>query len=258
MSNVGAELCAHSAMRHVFTRKWNGIVMLIAIEKRIPKKERIYDKLGSLSTHLRSKSIAVKLDKIVAKLPDCIEPRLVYSRWKISSCADRIIFENGLALNSRNLAMITHKATTACCFVATLGPRIDREINALMQAGKLSEAFLLDTAASLAIEDTVEMFCSSMHTTARQQGNAATIRFSPGYCDCRVNEQKTLFELVSAEKIGVKLTESALMQPRKTISGIFGIVPARNMEHYQAYVPCRECRRQNCISRRDAYPLKAV
>ncbi len=232
--------------------------MLVTLKKQIPEKDRIYSHLGNSRARSRSKSIRVKIKKITETLPDYIEPRLVYSKWRVDTGTDCIKFENGLELRSRKFAMIMRHATEAYCFVATIGSRIDRKIKKLMKDNKLSDAYLLDTAGSFAIEDAVEQFCNEIHKEAEQKAMTTTIRFSPGYCDCSVSEQRKLFRLVTAEKIGVSLTDACLMQPRKTISGIFGIVPPQNIKHYSAYIPCRDCSRQKCMSRREEYQSKSI
>jgi hypothetical protein len=228
--------------------------MLVTLEKHVPEYESIYKQIGNTPARSRSKSIGIKLEKICERLPAYIEPCLTYSTWRITAGMGCLKFENGLALKSPTLARIMRHATEACCFVATLGGRIDREIEKLMKARKFSEAYLLDAAGSLAIEDAVESFCHDRQTSFQLQGMTTTMRFSPGYCDCPVSEQQALFRLVSADSIGVTLSDTSMMQPRKTISGLFGVVPRRNMPLYSAYSPCKDCSRRTCRSRREEQP----
>jgi hypothetical protein len=48
------------------------------------------------------------------------------------------------------------------------------------------------------------------------------------------------------DEIGVRISDSCLMSPRKSISGVFGIVP----ENSPLYNPCIDCRKTHCEARR--------
>jgi len=95
------------------------------------------------------------------------------------------------------------------------------------------------------LADSVE---SQISEVAHNQGFTISRRFSPGYCDWDVEQQRILFEAVDGEKAGVELTETCLMLPRKSISGIIGISLAdRGIENYN---PCPTCDKTDCIGRR--------
>ncbi|MCF0209200.1 MAG: methionine synthase, partial [Bacteroidaceae bacterium] len=74
-----------------------------------------------------------------------------------------------------------------------------------------------------------------------------TNRFSPGYCGWHVREQKLLFSTFPlAEPCGVKLTDSCLMLPIKSVSGVIGIGEnVRKLEY-----TCGLCDYANCYKRR--------
>ena len=79
-----------------------------------------------------------------------------------------------------------------------------------------------------------------------KEGKKITNRFSPGYCGWNVSEQHKLFSLLPGNFCGIRLTESALMDPVKSVSGIIGIGPdVRRMPY-----TCSLCDMKNCIYRR--------
>lgn len=55
------------------------------------------------------------------------------------------------------------------------------------------------------------------------EGMVTTNRFNPGYCGWDVTEQHKLFSLMADNYCGIRLTESALMDPVKSGSGFIGI-----------------------------------
>ncbi|KAB2838638.1 MAG: hypothetical protein F9K45_11080, partial [Melioribacteraceae bacterium] len=72
-----------------------------------------------------------------------------------------------------------------------------------------------------------------------------TNRYSPGYCNWKVNEQHLLFSLLPKNFCGIKLTDSALMLPIKSISGIIGIGEKVKYSEYS----CNECNIKDCTYR---------
>ena len=67
--------------------------------------------------------------------------------------------------------------------------------------------------------------------------------FSPGYCEWSVAEQQKLFSLLPDKFCGVQLSESSLMYPIKSVSGIIGIGTGVEQKGYQ----CNWCNDLNCI-----------
>ena len=56
----------------------------------------------------------------------------------------------------------------------------------------------------------------------KKQGYARTMRYSPGYGDWPLAKQSQLLKLVGSDRIGVTLTESSIMIPRKSVSAVIG------------------------------------
>lgn len=74
-----------------------------------------------------------------------------------------------------------------------------------------------------------------------------TNRFSPGYCGWNLSEQKGLFACMPAGVCDVTLTESCLMYPIKSVSGLIGFG-----EHVKNKVhECDLCdKRAECLQRK--------
>ena len=73
-----------------------------------------------------------------------------------------------------------------------------------------------------------------------------TNRYSPGYCGWHVSEQQLLFPLFEGHTCGVRLTDSSLMLPIKSVSGIIGIgEKVRKLDY-----TCGLCDFEKCYKRR--------
>ena len=180
----------------------------------------------------------------------------MYRMLRIASCDGSLQLEDDLRFNSLKAAKLFHGCTDVCCFLATLGNKIDKEIVRLTSRKRSPDAYILDAMGSNAIENVVERFHGRAKKRMLSKDKAVTLRLSPGYCDWPLREQKKIFSLLDSEKIGVELTASSLMQPRKTISGIFGIMPPSANCKTAAYNPCSDCRKEHCIARRKEFIYK--
>ena len=89
--------------------------------------------------------------------------------------------------------------------------------------GDAALSYLVDTVASVTEEQATDVLHDHIEKQMQMQGLKITNRYSPGYCDWSVSEQHLLFSFLPANFCGITLTESSLMVPIKSVSGIIGI-----------------------------------
>lgn len=131
-------------------------------------------------------------------------------------------------------------------FAATLGAEADALLRRAQQRS-MREAVLLDAAGSAAIENVCDNLCADL--AAALAPRFLTDRFSPGYGDLPLEDQRALFRALDVtRRIGVSLTESLLMLPQKSVTALLGVSdrpqPRRG--------GCESCaNRENCELRKD-------
>lgn len=103
-------------------------------------------------------------------------------------------------------------------FLATLGPRLDEEIDSL--ASTPSMQVVLDAAASEAAEACARWIQRRESALALSTGARALQRFSPGYGDFSLGYQHWFAGRFPS--LGVRVEASGMMVPRKTVSGVIG------------------------------------
>ncbi len=185
-------------------------------------------------------------------LASVLSPRLVFSTHRISDLDGRTVrLENGATLRSEKLARAVSNCEYLVCFIGTVGKSIEEQINGLTEERKVSDACVVDAIGSAAAENSVERFHQGADQHAQALSYGTTMRFSPGYCDWSIREQITLFRLVNAKSIGVSLSTCALMTPRKSVSGVFGLAPGVSSVELP-YNPCHHCGNTGCFSRRSS------
>ena len=127
---------------------------------------------------------------------------------------------------SRALARLLAPCPEALVFVLTAGSGIERRVRELLDEKLLLEGFLMDTAGWAAIEALVRGLRRHLAEAERPAGRALTHRLAPGYCDWAVDEQLALLGVFGGAPLPVTVNEAACLSPKKSISGIFGVVPA--------------------------------
>lgn len=175
-------------------------------------------------------------------------PRLHYQDKKIDSInKEAVNIRGGKAFRSSKLSKVMKHCEKIICFIATIGSGIEKEIVRLIGENRLSDAYILDSMGSVAVENMVEKFHQRITAKYESEDKGVTLRFSPGYCDWPITEQKKIFTLFDSNATGIELLDSCMMRPRKSVSGAFGIY---NDTQKAPYNPCLDCPKKNCDGRR--------
>jgi hypothetical protein len=132
-------------------------------------------------------------------------------------------------------------------FIMTVGPELERTAASL---GDLLRQYYLEEIANVVLEQAVDWLAEML---SGRWGFPSLSCMSPGSLeDWPISEQPKLFPLFgdTEKSVGVRLTESLLMVPRKSISGI--LFPSE-----EGFISCRVCPRENCPSRKADYDKEA-
>ncbi|MBI5814024.1 MAG: hypothetical protein HZB29_00250 [Nitrospinae bacterium] len=116
------------------------------------------------------------------------------------------------------LAECDHATLLAC----TIGPKLESEVERLQNSGELTEAFTLEMIGGWMADYMAERVDERIAREIKKAGYVETMRFSPGYGDWGLENQPQVLKMAEAERIGVKLTETNIMIPRKSVSAVIG------------------------------------
>lgn len=156
--------------------------------------------------------------------------------------------ESAITLESKVVARLLERCQKVAVFALTIGSYLEDMVAYLAENGLVLQATVLDAVGSGAAEKLAAYVEDRIRMLAYTDGLVISRRFSPGYCDWAISQQKEIFQALSGDTAGIRLTKSLLMIPRKSVSGIIGIGPAgSNIEEYN---PCCTCRQEDCPGRR--------
>lgn len=131
-------------------------------------------------------------------------------------------------------------------FACTAGEGIGKRSRELMAEGDPLMGYIFDVTGSVVVDAAASFMQNSLAESLVISGKKITNRYYPGYCGWSVSEQHKLFKLLPDNFCGIRLTDSALMDPVKSGSGVIGIG-----EHvkYTRYT-CSYCNRTDCAYRK--------
>ena len=155
----------------------------------------------------------------------------------------RVVLDDGAAFEGPLVARVLAGATELALAVCTIGPALEERVAALFAAGDLVRALALDGAGTAAVGEISRMVSARICDEALARGLSVGMRASPGQEDWPLEQQRVLFDIVPAEEIGVRLTQSCLMLPRKSVSFVVGLGPEMQADA----IPCDFCsKRERC------------
>lgn len=131
-------------------------------------------------------------------------------------------------------------------FICTAGIEYEEYQKRLKEEGDMVRVFIADALGSVIAEKTADCMEKTLQESIDKLGWHHTNRFSPGYCGWHVSQQQLLFPLFKGETCGVCLTESSLMLPIKSVSGIIGL--GKNVKHLD--YTCGLCDFEQCYKRK--------
>jgi hypothetical protein len=99
---------------------------------------------------------------------------------------------------------------------------------------------------SVTVEAAIDKIQKSIENELITDGIKITNRYSPGYCGWALDEQKLLFAFFPNNQGGIKLSDSCLMDPIKSVSGIIGFGTNVKKTAYE----CQMCELETCIYRK--------
>ncbi|NLO38920.1 MAG: methionine synthase [Ruminiclostridium sp.] len=190
------------------------------------QKSLIYTRLGYAKTktvlepHTKS-----QIEKWITQARGLCDMTVVYRILPVIHVHENgVQLAEGIEFPGKSLARLLMHSTSAVLMAATSGHKITDEIQRLQQTGEMSKALVYDAAASEITDAGLDWLAAFIRRPLTSQGQSLThMRFSPGYGDLGLENQQTLVQTLELDKWGVKLTESYILTPEKTVTAIMGI-----------------------------------
>jgi len=194
--------------------------------------------------HIKKESgYAKELERLAQTAQTIGRPKALYKAAFVDSRDDNHVVVEGVTLTSRVLRVNLEQAHRVFPFVATCGMELEewaRSIDDVLQR------YWAETIKEIALRSALQAMNDHL---AEHYRPGKTSAMSPGsLADWPIQEQRMLFTLLGDTQtaIGVYLTDSLLMIPTKSVSGI-------RFPTETDFESCRLCPRSTCPGRRAPY-----
>lgn len=196
---------------------------------------------------MKIRNVNTDLQKMVARVVDgamkIAKPKAVFKISFVEECMDEEVIIDGVRFSSRILAVNLQNIHRVFPFVVTAG----KELDILNPDGdNFMEQYVIDVVKEHILLKAKDWFVNYVKEKYKITKYAY---MEPGSLSSwPVQQQKELFQLIGDVKklIGVKLTESFMMRPIKSVSGI--LFPTQ-----VDFQSCMLCPRERCPERKSPY-----
>jgi hypothetical protein len=203
---------------------------------------------GQTKVRPEIKSLILELLASVKKT-HLLEPAMAYEIYRITEMSHwQVILEDNFVVSSPLLPSLLPEAKELAIVVGTIGPKLEEQVTDYFNRGEPLRSLLLDGIGSAAVDSLAQEVCKFMTAKALSRGYQASSPISPGMPGLPITEQWQVLELANATEIGVSLTATGVMVPRKSTSMVIGI--GRQMKTWTRAEACAHCNLQKtCLYR---------
>ena len=216
-----------------------------------PTEEVLFERIG-LPPDRASGRHRDQARAALARFLELVRPALLQRSVAADGFMD-IFAGEGLNEHPSPLEKITSAAERLCVYALTMGRGVSEEIPALFKTGREVEGLFLDAAASHAAEAASdrggEAWLDDLKARGEMPSDSAVLPFSPGYCGWHLSGQKKLLDYVHAADIGITINSSYLMDPLKSVSGVWVAGSKLIFADNADYAFCAACAQPTCRER---------
>jgi hypothetical protein len=189
-------------------------------------KDDIFRRLGYRKgvTRLEPQELA-EMDRAIDDALSFIHLRGIARRIAIEEKrSTKTLLSTGETLKSRNLARMLRNSEEIMLMGATAGPAVMDAIRDDSLHGRMTRGVILDAVASEMVDHALDWMVAFFNQDLRRERRQLTkSRFSAGYGDFLLENQKWIYDALDLGRLGVELSESFILTPEKSVTALAGI-----------------------------------
>ncbi|MDA8218549.1 MAG: hypothetical protein M0Z94_13120 [Dehalococcoidales bacterium] len=213
-------------------------------------REAVLRNIGGASSNSAAFVLA-EIDRWRQTAQSLLAPRVIYRRLPVERIANgTVAMAGGYRFQSAKLSGLFAGAESLVVMVGTIGEALEEESTRLFAANEYMDGLILDAIGSVAVEEVCQHVRSLVcREIGDREGQRVGPSLGPGYQYWDLHDQRVVFGLLPAAEVGVTLTESCLMIPRKSVSAVVPLGRELRVTAGEDEPPCRFCDRQDCPTR---------
>jgi hypothetical protein len=140
--------------------------------------------------------------------------------------ASEIILSGDVRFQSHQLTGFLSQCQEIVLMGATAGADIMNAIQEDASGRDVTRGVVFDATASEMADAALNWIMDYFNRTLRRENKRLLQkRFSAGYGDFLLENQETIYNLLQLDRLGVRITESCMLIPEKSVTAITGIKP---------------------------------
>ncbi|MBN2688622.1 MAG: hypothetical protein JXR85_10665 [Deltaproteobacteria bacterium] len=138
--------------------------------------------------------------------------------------AAAVVCSDGIILNSRDVSTMLRNCDELLIMGATAGSAIVDAIGEDANKDRLTRGVILDAVASEMTDGALDWVVAYFNGHLRRENRrVSTRRFSAGYGDFGIENQKVIYDVLELSRIGVRLSDRYMLIPEKSVTAVTGI-----------------------------------
>lgn len=189
-------------------------------------KDRIYSRLGYAKriTKLDGKQ-RDEVEGYIEKALEIVELKGVGAILPINKIeASKILLTEAITFESESLAKFLVDSKEVLLFAATAGSKIVEAISKDSAGKDITAAVVFDAVASEMADNALSWIIDYFNRQlSRENKQLTSKRFSAGYGDFSLENQKTIYDILKLEQLGISLSDKYTLIPEKSVTAVAGI-----------------------------------
>jgi len=172
-----------------------------------------------------------------------MQPAIVYEWLPATMSGPGRVRVGETVLNVGGHARLMKSAHEAFVGIVTAGPRLEERARELGASGRALDGFVLGEVGTCAVGRLIKMTHGIAEAEAAARGWGVGAELAPGQlAGWGIGEQRLLCGLLDIGSIGVRVTETGMLEPQKSASVMIGIGP--DYDSQEVLAPCGFCDQQ--------------
>ncbi|WP_407313548.1 Vitamin B12 dependent methionine synthase activation subunit [Desulfosporosinus sp. SB140] len=179
--------------------------------------------------------------RLLEEAKELIRPVVIWQEVKVMGAGERELYlENAPTLKGQLLPKVLGSADRVILFAMTIGDVIDQRVKNYINKGQTLEAFILDSAGSVMMAKAATTMMTEIEGTYKAKNLSTTFPLGPGHSYWKgLEDVRSIISFLKGERIGISLTASNLMLPKKSIAMVMGI--GSNLPDFGGKTHCDFC-----------------
>jgi hypothetical protein len=201
------------------------VIFFESISIPLPRKE-IYRRLGFIKgvTEISS-SQKEEIERFIQDALSLIHLKGAGLRMPVQEIKGAgIILAEDVTFESNQLAALLRNCREIVLMGATAGNDIMKAIEEDAAGRNVTRGIVFDATASETVDASLDWIMGYFNRTLlRENRQLLKKRYSAGYGDLLLETQNTIYRLLQLDRIGIRITESCILIPEKSVTAITGI-----------------------------------